>query len=391
MRDLFVVATSLFFWGVGESAFLYFQPLYLQQLGASPVRIGAILGASGVAMAIAHIPAGYLADRLGRRPILWASWIMGMLAAWIMAAGKSLPIFVAGMLLYSVTSFVMAPLNSYLTAARGRWSVGRVLTLISAFYNSGAILGPLLGGWIGDRFGLRQVYLLAAAMFVLSTFIILLIRPQPLEAPHAGVKQNGIFLAPRFTAYLGIVFLAMFAMTLPQPLSPNFLQNERGLSLGQIGQLGSIASLGLVALNLSLGLTHARTGFILSQLAVGIYAFSLWRGNGMAAFAVGYFLVGGSRTGRAFASAQSRNLAPSARMGLAYGIIETVNSAAMILAYPLAGLFYSIDPVRVYPYSLGLILISILVGLVFNPAGVKQSAEPQEGQILGQEIPRELG
>ena len=76
-RDLILVAISLFTWGLGEGAFLSFQPLYLQQLGADPLRIGAILGGYGLAATLAHIPAGYIADRLGRRPVMWAAWIVG--------------------------------------------------------------------------------------------------------------------------------------------------------------------------------------------------------------------------------------------------------------------------------------------------------------------------
>ena len=143
-RDLILIAISLFTWGLGESAFFSFQPLYLQQLGADPLRIGAILGGYGLAATLAHIPAGYIADRLGRRPVMVAAWIVGAVTTWIMALATSLPVFVAGMLLYSTTSFVIAPLNSYVAAARGRWSVGRVLTLVSACYNAGAVLGPSL-------------------------------------------------------------------------------------------------------------------------------------------------------------------------------------------------------------------------------------------------------
>lgn len=86
-RDLRLVALSLFCWGLGESAFFNFQPLYLQQLGARPVDIGFILGAYGVANMLAHIPAGYLADRFGRRPVMWAAWLIGLLATAIMALG----------------------------------------------------------------------------------------------------------------------------------------------------------------------------------------------------------------------------------------------------------------------------------------------------------------
>ena len=54
-RDLILIAISLFTWGLGESAFFSFQPLYLQQLGADPLRIGAILGGYGLAATLAQL------------------------------------------------------------------------------------------------------------------------------------------------------------------------------------------------------------------------------------------------------------------------------------------------------------------------------------------------
>jgi len=75
-RNLILLAFSLVTWGTGESMFLYFQPLDLQKLGADPVKIGVILGLAAVASIFVHIPAGYLADRFGRRPLIWSSWII---------------------------------------------------------------------------------------------------------------------------------------------------------------------------------------------------------------------------------------------------------------------------------------------------------------------------
>ena len=73
--------------------FLIFQPIYLTQLGANPQTIGMILGASGFAMMIAHIPAGYLADKIGRKPVLISAWVSGVLATWIMALSPNLNFF----------------------------------------------------------------------------------------------------------------------------------------------------------------------------------------------------------------------------------------------------------------------------------------------------------
>ena len=113
-RNLLLVAISLFVWGIGEGLFFYFQPIYLQELNADPLMIGTILGGMGIAMTVAQIPAGYLSDRFGSRTIMWGSWILGTISAWVMAFANALPVFVVGLIMYGLTSFVLAPMNSYI-------------------------------------------------------------------------------------------------------------------------------------------------------------------------------------------------------------------------------------------------------------------------------------
>lgn len=360
-------------WGLGEGMFFLFQPLYLEELGASPLVIGQILGAVGIAMTVAHIPAGFLADRIGRRPMIWLAWSTGMLATWVMAFARSLPVFVLGMILYGLTTFVMSPLNSYITEARGKLSVGRAITLISAFYNTGAILGPWLGGQIGSRMGLHTVYLISAAIFVISVLIVLNIRPQPV-VHHAHTSQHTRFPLNRgYLLFIGMVFLAMFAAYLPQPLSPNFLQNERQVSIEQIGELGSIGSIGVVFLNLVLGSLNARIGFIVGQACMAGFSLVLWQGSGLGWYSVGYFLIGGYRVARSFATAQTRDLVPPSWMGLAYGITETVSASGTIFAPLLAGILYEQNPSFIYPAALALAGLSLLVSLQFILSHRKQA------------------
>ena len=146
--DLILMSASLLTWGIGEGMFLIFQPIYLQQLGANTMTIALVFGLFGLAMMVTHIPAGHLSDRIGRKPLLVAAWAAGVLAALIMALARNLPVFIAGMLLYGFTGFVAAPMNSYITAARGSLSPVRAMTLLSAAYSLGAVLGPISGGWI---------------------------------------------------------------------------------------------------------------------------------------------------------------------------------------------------------------------------------------------------
>lgn len=368
IRDLILLAVALFTWGVAESMFLFFQPIYLKELGADPIRIGVILGGFGLMMVSSHIPAGYLADRVGRKPVIVSAWVMGLVTAWIMALANTLPVFIIGMFLYGLTMFVIAPLNSYVTAARGKLSVGRAITLISASYNLGAVIGPLLGGRVGEQFGLRQNYIIAGFLIMVSTLVVLFLRPQPVERGSHAETSNGWLRTSPYWYYVGAIFLAAFAMYLAQPLAPNFLAEQRSLSLEQIGLLYSATSLGVVLLNLILGSFPARTGFLIGQAAVGVYALILWQAVGMPWYILGFLLLGGYKAARNLGIAQVRELAPQAKIGFAYGLTETISGTATVLAPLLAGYLYTQQPTWIFALSAGLIGISLLVSARFSPA-----------------------
>jgi len=348
---------------MGEGLFGIFQPLYLQELGADPIMIGLILGINGVGMTLAQIPAGYLADRIGRRPLMWGTWVMGVVATAIMAFSRNLTLFIVGLVLYGLTSAVLSPMNSYIVSARGDWSVGKAISFISAMYNAGAILGPLAGGLIAQRFGLRSIYMVALGIFVLSTIIIFFVRSQPVEKYAEHEKNISLFKNPRFMMSMGMILMIMFAVYLPMPFASNFLQNERSLSLTAIGQLGAIGNIGNVILALTLGHLPVLGVFIISQVAMMIFTVLLWRGNGMLWYGIAYFFMGGYRLARAMTVALVRPLVHNAQVGLAFGITEAVNNFAWIVAPLLAGYIYSRNPAAIFPVSLAAIGLTIIMSI----------------------------
>jgi len=365
---------SLFTWGVGEGLFFVFQPIYLAQLGADTMTIASVFSAFGLAMMVAHIPAGYLADRMGRKPLLIAAWTSGMLATWIMAFARSLPVFIVGMLMYGLTAFVSSPLNSYVTAERGKLTPARAMTLMSAAFNLGAVIGPLTGGWIGEAVGLRPVYFIAGGLFVISTGILFFLRVQPRDIHDPDAPAPSLMKNTRFLGFLGVILLVMAVTYLPQPLTARFLESERLVSISRIGLLGSINGFGNAVFNLFLGQFSARLGLVLVQICVAVFSLLIWQGSGLGWYAIGYFMLGGFRTARAFYLSAVRALIHPAQMGLAYGIAETFNSMAVILAPLLAGLLYTRQPELVYTVSLGLLTFSILVSALLTPR--QPAAEP---------------
>jgi len=386
-RNLLFVILSLFTWGMGEGLFIYFQPIYLQELGADPVLIGGLLGAMGIAMALAQIPSGILADKIGSRSMMWASWTLGTLAAFLMAMARSLPVFSIGLILYGASAFSIAPMNRYITSVRGKYTVGRSLTLVSGLYNLGGVVGPVTGGLIAQRFGFRSVYLLASVIFLISTITLLTIEKNPpvhhedVESTSArGITKNSVFIA--FTA---IIFLLMFALYLPQPLTPNFLQNQQGFDRSTIGILGAVGSLGNAVIMLTLGSLRPVAGFMVGQVMVAGFAALFIFGNSPFWFGLGYALLGGFRLCRTMVLAFARPLVHPEETGLAYGILETTNSIAIIVAPVIAGLLYDKSPLLVYRVALVAVIASIVISGITLPRLQRKSLElkiPEEVPVI---------
>lgn len=377
-RDLVVVALALFTWGLGEGMFLYFQPLALQQWGADPLEIGAVLSVVGVAMAAAQAPAGYLSDRIGAQPVMRAAWVLGFASTILMAFAPSLPIFIAGLVIYGTTSFVNPPMTSYITTMRGDWNMERALTVVVAMFHLGTVTGPVVGGYISARLGLLSIYRFAAIIFFFSTVIIFLARRPVVQSnidthieTKAGPAPRNLMRNPHFLGLLVMIFFTMFSLYLPQPLTSIFLKDQQGFSVQQIGQMGAIASLGNAAILLLLGHLRAPIGMLVGQALVSLYALLLWQGDSPLAFYSAFLFIGGYRLYRSMALAYTRSTIRAEEAGLAFGLVETVGAMSIILAPLAAGALYSYRPTAVYSVSLGAIVLMLLLNHFGPPAAKK--------------------
>ena len=373
-RNLPFVAAALLLWGFGEGLFFNFIPIYLdRQFLLTEYQIGIVLGLFGLSMAITHIPAGRLADRFGRRPLLIIAWLLGLIAALVMGVALSLPLFLIGLFAYGLTAFVASPLSSYVTAARGDWQVSTALSLTTATFGLGMVLGPVTGGWIGDHYGMRMSFLVAAGIFVFSNFAMFAVEAQPVdhhdpESPPPTLRSNR-----RFVTWMAVLTFAIFSMYLAQPLTPNFLNSVRGISLSNTGIIFTAGALGNSLLAILFSRVEPHRGFLVSQMLVILFVIFIWKGTSLPIFALGYFLLGGFRAGRPLAQAQARELVHDSQMGLTYGIMETISSVIFILTPPLAGALFEYSPTIVYPLAIGLIVVSIFVSYQFSPRKVSHA------------------
>ncbi|MGA2110624.1 MAG: MFS transporter [Anaerolineales bacterium] len=380
-RDLRLVAFSMLLWGSGEGLFLYFQPVYLQQLGATPLQIGVILGVSAIVLMGVHIPAGMLADRIGRKETILMSSIIGILAAWGMFAARSVLPYACAMAVYSATALILAPLSSYASAARGDWTISRALTSIWAAYTAGAVAGPVVGGLLAQSLGLRVLYGIGGSIFVFSTVLVGLVKRQPVEPTRSGDSSFALLRDRSIWRYLVLFFFAMLAMYLGVPLTPIYLHAVRSIRISLLGVFGSLSYLGTVATSLVLGRLSPRRSFVIAEGMVAASAFLLWQGRAVPLLGTGSLLVGAVRTAHFLVAPQIDEIVPRGQMGLAFGAAETAVYAGVAVASPVAGLLYGVGPGLPLLLS-GCLTVVVLAATAFARPGhplAEGAASPKAG------------
>jgi MFS family permease len=376
-RDNGLMAFSLFTWGTGEGLFFYIQPLVLRDMGADPVAIGSILALAALAAGLSHIPTGYLADRFGRKPILVAGWTLGLLTCVLMFAARDLRVFVPALVAFTFTGFVVAPINGYVAAARGTQTVQRALTMVSAAFWAGTVVSPAIGGFIATTFSVRTVFGVAAVIFTVSTAAMLLLSSQPRLAPPPGERRYGALLGNRqFLGFLLLTLSALLAIQIGLPLMPNFVAEVRGLEVGVVGALGSVASLGAVAFNLIIGRLRApRRGLMLGQAMIVLAMALLVTASAAPWLVLAYFFRAGWQVAHNMAVAQVSRVVSTTEIGLALGLTETASAIALVLGPLLAGVLYTASPFLPFQASLALTALTLPLVWRFAPRRDAHSLE----------------
>jgi MFS family permease len=378
-RDARHIALALLLWGFGEGLFFYIQPLYFEQLGATPVQIGGLLSVANVVRAATYLPAGILADCVPRKWVMTGGWIMGLVGILLVALARSWQGLIPGLLIYAISAYCIPVINAYLAHAVGGRNLARTFTTVFAGFAVGGVVSPAVGGWLAEVTTMRMVYFTSALLFVISMLAIVQVSPQPVPTREGKSGRWRSLLSGRFVRFAAFTSLMFVAMYLAFPLAPNFLRDVGGWRVARIGMLGSFQALGTALFNPLLGrLGEGRRSRETSSAGVMGRAWGLVVGSGVVwssvlvlllaqgfpLLAVAYLLRGAYQGCRSLTQAKATGLANEADRGLLLGVTETLIATAQVVAPYAAGWLYVSDPTYPFLSSLLLIPVVLLVGVV---------------------------
>jgi MFS family permease len=165
-------------------------PLFVTSgLGASATWVGIGFFVSAATQGALLLPAGRFTDHVGRRPAMIIGATVATLSMGLIASFESLAAYVLAMAMFGLGAAFLSVAPS---AAVGDVVAGRGGTVVAAFQMTadlGAVSGPLVAGWLADRYSFGAAF--AATTAVLAAGIVAAAvsretrnRPQPDPDPE---------------------------------------------------------------------------------------------------------------------------------------------------------------------------------------------------------------
>ncbi|WP_260115472.1 MFS transporter [Paenibacillus hexagrammi] len=177
-RNLHILYAGQFLAMASTSCITPFLPLYLQQLGLEdPSQVllwsGMIYGANLLSAFLLSPVWGRLADSHGRKLMLVRSGLgMAVTITLMGIVGSPLQLLLLRFINGMMSGF--GPAAVALTATNTpKERTGYALGLLHSGAVAGTICGPLLGGLLADRFGLRTVFFCTGICIGLASFIVI--------------------------------------------------------------------------------------------------------------------------------------------------------------------------------------------------------------------------
>ncbi len=324
-------------------------PLLAAALGGNPGQVGIINAAFMLSAGLLSIPAGVLADRVGRRPTLLGGICVLSLSSFLIATAASPLQMAAIYLFFGAGLAAFAPTMMSLVADASPPSlVGRTFAWYTTAVYLAMTVGPAAGGFLAKAAGLKPVFIISGGVLLLLWAAVYMVIPRetsrhaPPPARHlpAAIRQllgNRRFFASLLATLGGCFSFGVFVTFLP------LYARSHGLDPGRIGLVFSAQAVVNVVSRIPFGRLGdnaanrgplAAAGFIL--IAAAVAAIGLCA-TALSLAACGALLGTGMAIGFTAVTAIIVAAVPREARGLAMGLYNSCIFLGMMVGSAVIG------------------------------------------------------
>lgn len=179
-KALIVILAAVMLDAIGIGLIFPILPALLREVGHVDdisLLLGIMLALYSACQFLFSPVLGVLSDRFGRRPVLLVSLAGAAIDYVIMALAPHLWLLVLGRAISGITSANMAVATAYITDITTEEERAQRFGLFHAMFGVGFIIGPVIGGILGDWW-LRSPFLAAAVLNGLNFALALFVLPE---------------------------------------------------------------------------------------------------------------------------------------------------------------------------------------------------------------------
>jgi MFS family permease len=213
--------------------------IYAQQLpgGESQTLIGIALGAYGLTQAILQIPAGWLSDHYGRKPVIYAGLILFAIGSFVAGSADNIYWIIAGRVIQgagAINAAVMA-LTADLTREEHRTKAMAMIGItIGITFSISLVLSPLLYQVIG----VPGIFKLIGVLALLAMAVVAFVIPNPAitrfhSDTEATIKKLGAVLRNKDLLRLDFGIFSLHAILMSVFMQVPFILRQDGLEAAQ--------------------------------------------------------------------------------------------------------------------------------------------------------------
>jgi MFS family permease len=340
-------------------------PIYLTELGASISQVGLVFTLTSVVILVLQVMGGWISDNIGRLRAIAIGSLGGILGFVALLLAPTWQWMLVALAIYQIPFSLVGPsAPAFIAENSTEENRGRVYGLTGTIYQITGVVGPAMGGLLAGMWGFKRMLLVAAAFYTIAAGLRIWMatttrsseQRQATPLSLASFKSSITLVFGTLVAGGVITWILVtdgigdIAFRMSHELQPLYLQRIAGLSIQQIGLLGSIFAVATMFTPMLSGKLSDQYGErlpILSGFLLTFGGYLIFLRAGTFALFAGAWIIFGASAGLLEPAYQSliSKVVPANRLGMFSGLFW---SSLGVLSLPApwlgAQLWDRIDP-----------------------------------------------
>jgi MFS family permease len=246
---------------IAGSMFPMLMPIYLTELGASVGQVGLVFTLSSVVILILQLLGGWVSDSIGRLRAIAIGSIGGVIGYSAILLAPTWEWMLVAISVSQIPYALVGPsFGAFIAENSTKENRGKVYGLTDTIYQITGVIGPPLGGFLMGAYSFKMMMLVSALLYAIAAGLRIwmattMTSPEEKKSEKLTFRSFRSSLNSMWAMLIGGGVITWIFLTdgvrdvafrLSGELQPLYLEQVAGISVQQIGILGSFFSVAMM-------------------------------------------------------------------------------------------------------------------------------------------------